>query len=185
MPKSKIYRVDAVQLTVLESYPPKIRIKAYGLVPTGGWSAPELIPYVYIIPPVDGIQDFDFAAQPPPDAAIQVLRPIEASHVIENTAPSWLRGVRVHASSNNKEALLGEDAGKPRTVCIKGTLTDEGIECQALRTEDGELYTLVGDLRGFSKGDTVYVSGTIAQVSFCMQGITIAVQWISDKPPKC
>jgi hypothetical protein len=61
---------------------------------------------------------------------------------------------------------------------------DEGVECQALRTEDKKLYTLIGDLHGFKVGDTVYVLGTTVDISVCMQGITIAVEWISKDPPK-
>jgi hypothetical protein len=70
------------------------------------------------------------------------------------------------------------------TLCVKGTLTDEGVECQAFRSTDGELYTLVGDLNGFQNGDQVVVCGTIAGTSFCMQGTTINVSWIGKEAPK-
>ncbi|MFQ5817272.1 MAG: DUF5818 domain-containing protein [Terriglobia bacterium] len=66
-----------------------------------------------------------------------------------------------------------------KTVTVKGRLTHEGVECPALRSTDGALYTLVGDLKGFKVGDTVCVSGTVAEVSFCMQGITLALKRIS------
>ena len=69
-------------------------------------------------------------------------------------------------------------------ICVKGTLTDEGVECQALRAIDGEVYTVVGDLNGFQNGDEVVVCGTIANISFCMQGTTINVSWIGKEPPK-
>ena len=69
-------------------------------------------------------------------------------------------------------------------ICVKGKLTDEGVECQAFRSTDGELYTLVGHLNGFQNGDDVVVCGTIASVSFCMQGTTINVSWIGTKAPK-
>lgn len=70
------------------------------------------------------------------------------------------------------------DADQKDTVVVVGTLTDEGVECQALR-QDGtnELYTLTKN-GGFSVGDHVKVTGTIAEVSFCQQGITINVQTI-------
>ena len=64
------------------------------------------------------------------------------------------------------------------TVCVEGRLTGEGVECQALRTDDGELYTLVGDLGEFRPGDEVSVCGTIPAFSVCMQGTTIAVKRI-------
>lgn len=66
----------------------------------------------------------------------------------------------------------------PTVICVKGILTDEGVECQALRGDDGELYTLVGDLKSFHNGDRVVVCGTIVEISFCMQGTTLAVSWI-------
>ena len=69
-------------------------------------------------------------------------------------------------------------------VCVKGILTDEGVECQAFRGQDGELYTLVGDLHGYQNGDEVVVCGIIAGISFCMQGTTINVTWIGKEPPK-
>ena len=67
---------------------------------------------------------------------------------------------------------------------MKGILTDEGIECQAFRSLDGDLYTLVGNLNGYKNGDEVVVCGTIAGLSFCMQGTTINVSWIGKEPPR-
>ena len=72
----------------------------------------------------------------------------------------------------------GGNAGQ--MINVRGTLTDEGVECQALRGDDGELYTLTGDLSGFEDGDRVKVRGTIAEVSICQQGTTIEVQSIKD-----
>jgi hypothetical protein len=63
-------------------------------------------------------------------------------------------------------------------VTVTGTLTTEGIECQAMRGEDGKIYTLLGDLVGFSAGTRVRITGTPAEISFCMQGTTINVSSI-------
>jgi len=68
--------------------------------------------------------------------------------------------------------------------CYKGVLTDEGVECQAFRSEDGDLFTLIGDLEGFTNGDKVVVCGTIAEISFCMQGTTLVISYIGKKPPR-
>ncbi|HEX6625455.1 MAG TPA: hypothetical protein VF064_17200 [Pyrinomonadaceae bacterium] len=68
--------------------------------------------------------------------------------------------------------------------CYKGVLTDEGVECQAFRSEDGELFTLLGDLGGFSDGDKVVVCGTIAEISPCMQGTTLVISFIGKKAPR-
>jgi hypothetical protein len=65
---------------------------------------------------------------------------------------------------------------KPKTIVVVGKLTDEGVECRALRAEDGTLYTLVGELNGFKVGDKVRVVGQRAEISTCMQGTTLSVK---------
>ena len=62
------------------------------------------------------------------------------------------------------------------TVRVQGRLTAEGVECPALRSDDGTLYTLLGDLKGFKTGDRVAVEGTRVEISFCMQGITLQIK---------
>jgi hypothetical protein len=66
---------------------------------------------------------------------------------------------------------------KPMTV--RGQLTNEGVECPALRGDDGTLYTLLGDLKGLTAGDRVVVEGTPVAISFCMQGTTLQVARIA------
>jgi hypothetical protein len=58
------------------------------------------------------------------------------------------------------------------------------VECQAFRGDTGDLYALIGDLKDFQNGDQVVVCGTIAEVSFWMQGTTISVSWIGKEAPK-
>jgi len=61
-------------------------------------------------------------------------------------------------------------------VTVTGTLSKEGVECPALRGDDGILYTLTpADLGAFGPGDRVTVKGTVAEVSICMQGTTLSV----------
>ena len=61
-------------------------------------------------------------------------------------------------------------------VTVTGTLSKEGVECPALRGDDGTLYTLSPrDIGAFGPGDRVTVAGTIAEMSTCMQGTTIIV----------
>jgi hypothetical protein len=67
-----------------------------------------------------------------------------------------------------------------QTVHVTGVLTDEGVECPALRGDDGQLYTLTprSSTAGFNVGDRVRVSGKVAEVSFCGQGTTLEVKSI-------
>ena len=60
-------------------------------------------------------------------------------------------------------------------VLRRGQLTAEGVECPALRGDDGVLYTLTGSLAEFKAGDEVVVEGTLPEASMCMQGTTIQV----------
>lgn len=71
---------------------------------------------------------------------------------------------------------LGPDLEPGQKVRISGTLTDEGVECQALRSRRGDLFTLAGDTRDFEIGDRVQVVGTVPELSVCQQGTTIEVE---------
>jgi hypothetical protein len=67
------------------------------------------------------------------------------------------------------------------TASVSGTLTADGVECRALRTASGEVYTLTGAADLPPVGTEVTVQGTIAQQSTCQQGITIAVKTIRSR----
>jgi uncharacterized protein len=69
-------------------------------------------------------------------------------------------------------------AQRSKSITVIGKLTDEGVECKAMRGDDGKLYTLTGDLKGFRTGDRVKVTGRIAEMSHCMQGATLGVEKI-------
>ena len=65
-------------------------------------------------------------------------------------------------------------------ITVTGTLSKEGVECPALRGDDGKLYTLTPrELGAFGPGDRIVVKGAVAEVSTCMQGITIVVSSIA------
>lgn len=77
--------------------------------------------------------------------------------------------------------------GEAQQLFLEGRLTDEGVECPAFRTDDDELFTLTGDLGGFSPGDQVRIVATPVAISTCMQGTTVAVVEISaieEEPPE-
>lgn len=86
-------------------------------------------------------------------------------------------------------ALLACTGGERDTVpagavCVRGAFTDEGVECPALRADDGGLYTLVGEIAGLKAGDAACVCGEVATISFCMQGTTLVVTQVSA-PDDC
>lgn len=83
----------------------QLLITAKGQVPTPGWTNPELVPFVYIQAPPDGIYDFNFVAERPDGMQPQVLSTIDVKHVL-NPLPANLKGVRIHSATNAVEALL-------------------------------------------------------------------------------
>lgn len=74
--------------------------------------------------------------------------------------------------------LVGEGGD---TVRVHGELTDEGVECPALRGPFGTLYTLAVQDLEHGPGTEVMVEGTIAEMSVCMQGATIDVESIEPR----
>jgi hypothetical protein len=110
MNTTKIYEIQDVQLSLLKTNPPKLRIVATGTVPTGAWSEPLLVPFVYIQAPPDGIYDFDFVATPPPPGTVvtQAITKISVEHIVEGI-PAGLKGVRIHSSRNAVFGLLNEN----------------------------------------------------------------------------
>jgi hypothetical protein len=102
----RIMEVDEVTAYILKiGTHDYFSVYAKGKVPTTGWTNIALQPYYYIVPPRDGIMDFDFVGTPPSGIAGQVVLPVGAD--ITLSMPKWLKGVRVHAKGNTKEALLG------------------------------------------------------------------------------
>ena len=118
--QSRIYSVDKVQvegLIVIRENPPAIAVSAEGWVPTTGWSHPDLTPWIYIVPPKDGILDLDFIATPPTGVVLQVVTKIGVAKAF--SVPPWVRGVRVHSSTNKVEALI-DGAKQPSEAELKG-----------------------------------------------------------------
>lgn len=102
----KIYSVDKISLAYIKITPVRLQISADGMAPTTGWSNGQLIPYVYVMPPADGIWDFDFVGDPP-EVGGDALSPISANYVWMGNINA-LKGVRIHASSNKMEKMIAQ-----------------------------------------------------------------------------
>ncbi len=84
------------------------------------------------------------------------------------------------APASSNEAIVQPASATQGEITIIGKLTGEGVECRAMRADgSNELYTLTGNTSGFQTGDHVKVVGKIAEISYCMQGTTIAVKSIT------
>ena len=100
----KVRKVTRVKARIIRSKPPVLAVGAQGVVPTAGWNRLTLSPHIYVHPPSDGIQGFDFVGNPPSGPAAQVLKKVRASRRIR--AASWVKGVRVIAAQNKKVARV-------------------------------------------------------------------------------
>ena len=119
--KYSIYSVESVKLTIVKTNPPSLLIEANGLVPTSGWTEPELQGRIYIQPPPDGIWDFDFVATAPSGIVIEVFTKIYAAHLWQGNL-NQLKGVRVHSSTNAVVQMLKDAPEQPPFDLGKGAL---------------------------------------------------------------
>lgn len=92
-----------------ESQPPVLVVKYDGLVPTTGWSKPELSPRFYIEPPTDGIYDFDFMALPSDGPSGDQVCKIGDEIYIPGV-PNDIAGIRVHAATNSIQARISDSS---------------------------------------------------------------------------
>lgn len=74
-------------------------------------------------------------------------------------------------------------------IVITGILSDEGIECKAMRADDGRLYTFTNLPNEIATGDRITIEGAKQRVSICQQGITIKLDAVKrhagqEKPEK-
>lgn len=66
-------------------------------------------------------------------------------------------------------------AGDP--VTVSGTMSDAGVTCGAMRSDDGVLYTFrrTAQIRQFHPGDRVKIEGRVQPAAICQQGTTLVV----------
>jgi hypothetical protein len=113
------------------------------------------------------------------------IQVVDAEPARGNTAAAPVQASLTQEKAMQNTVVQGKALPKPgKKVTVRGVLTDEGVECQALRGDDGILYTLAGPVEGFQVGDRVRVQGTIAEVSTCQQGTTIGVTKIQKDQKK-
>lgn len=98
---AKILFVDTVTAFKTGKQPTMLVVNVVGRSSSSGWTGGNLSERHYLMPPSDGILDFDFYATPPSQMSLAVLSPVAASTSIE--CPPWCKGVRVHASINALE----------------------------------------------------------------------------------
>ena len=69
--------------------------------------------------------------------------------------------------------------GTMTTRTIIGTLTNKGVECPAMIGDDGQLYSLLGNIMGFQAGQRIEVEARkLERLSPCRRGTTVEIKSI-------
>jgi hypothetical protein len=93
----RVQKIADVKPVFLRKRPPDLVVTAIGEVPTQGWSGTQLLPRCYLLPPADGIWEYDLIAQPPEGPAAEQVSQVEATHKWSNFAlKGIIVGVRVY-----------------------------------------------------------------------------------------
>lgn len=110
---TRVFSVDAIDLTLQKKKQSCLLVSCEGRVTSSGWSNIHLSPFVYVMPPADGILDCDLFGTAPGGSTIvlPVLTKVAAHLVLDGIENYWgkdqpLKGVRIHASQNTKVAIL-------------------------------------------------------------------------------
>jgi hypothetical protein len=100
-----VAQVKSVDCTLEKRMPPNALVKAKGMVTTLGYTHPRLVKLVYVMPPIDGIQDLDFMVDPPRKggAVGQRITELETPVLRIERMPDWMKGVRVRGATNRIE----------------------------------------------------------------------------------
>lgn len=110
---------------------------------------------------------------------------VSATLTIPETAP-WDRAVLLVAFDANFAPIGFSDpfhvTRADGTLQRTGTVTDEGVECLAMRDTDDFLYTLIGNIAGLEAGQAAVIEGRYMEASTCMQGTTIQVERVLPPP---
>jgi len=118
---AKVMSTKTVQISLQKSNPPQLIVHATGSVNSSGWKNGELAPWVYVVPPKDGILDMDFLATPPVGNVLWVISPITGT--INGPVQSWMKGVRIHSSTNKTEVFFND--GGTTTLSTNTTHSEE------------------------------------------------------------
>ncbi len=132
MTKRKVLRVDSVELTHIPGKPNRVKISAHGTASTSGWTAPQLVPFIYVQAPPDGIYDFILVAlRPSSGVTTPALTPLPEPASITEIEPDGFHGVRIHALENSLQQLLAPEFGMVALQALDST-AELGAHLKAL-----------------------------------------------------
>jgi hypothetical protein len=127
MSAQQIYSVqEQFDIAFLKKLPPGLVVTAQGFTTSTGWTNPRLEPRIYVTPPADRIQEFDFVADRPTGIVLWMLTKITGSGILD-PLPAWACGVRIIASTNSAERSFY----CPRKALVESAAEDDSLEEEA------------------------------------------------------
>jgi hypothetical protein len=101
----KVSGIKEVRLSLVTektgTKPDTLLIVALGVEKTGEWRSAELVPYSYVVPPADGLWEFDFSLIDRSSTPTDVITPIFAIHAWRDFPVDTLKGITVHGKHNS------------------------------------------------------------------------------------
>ena len=95
-----VNEVTEIKLEILKRNPLVLVVSCKGNVISPGWTNAQLIPFVYVTPPSDGMYEFDFVATEPIEPQTEVITDIRAQTFFWEDYPSDLGGVKIYTTTN-------------------------------------------------------------------------------------
>lgn len=144
----KLLNVSDVKISILKSNPPMLWVSCFGYSNAPNWENIHLSKYEYIVPPKDGLLEFDVVGVPPGKESPQVIYPYLSTPYILEKIPDWFKGVKIYSKTNY---LIEESP-----LFVYGNFIASGYEESLTLEGEGpnviELTNSFGELQSFREG---------------------------------
>lgn len=142
----RVPTIQSIDCDLKKSNPPQLGVRVKGEVNSSGWDNPHLARRYYVMPPADGVWEYDFYATAPTGTVLWVMTPIEATDTWEGFPSASVKGLRVFGVGSGilevslpdclarrvtpPKALSAQKAGKDE-ICggFPGILCEDELWC--------------------------------------------------------
>ncbi|MEZ5534582.1 MAG: hypothetical protein R3F02_03060 [Thiolinea sp.] len=107
----QVYSIEQLCIRSTPNNNTETLISAQATVTSSGWSKLQLMPFVYVRQPDDGVQDYGLVAQQPEGVTMPVMSSLSGDMTILRAG--WMKGIRVHTDQNALQLMFDSDE-----VCV-------------------------------------------------------------------
>jgi hypothetical protein len=176
--KQLVMRVEAAEFALQLIHPPTVLVRAWGQVPTLGYTDGEVQVFGTTLPD-DGVATAGVFAKPPGGLAAQVISSVPADGNIPFNGNA-IQAIHLVGSQGSLLCLPGNNGPFSRQVDGSRLVRDTGdlvagVEC-FLIIANRNTYSIGRQLpAGCAAGDRVKFTGVRMDVSFCMEGTPLSL----------